>query len=98
MSFGLEPELFKPIQVGSGDAYFSVFEKVVVCATDELVNDRRIGNSCWRALNAEWSAQQMLDFMFTVGAYVMVAGVMRSIGIEREPELMELAAKYGAPD
>jgi hypothetical protein len=46
----------------------------------------------------EWSDQQMLDFLFTVGVYVAVAGVMRSCGVERQPELLELAQKYGAPE
>jgi hypothetical protein len=39
----------------------------------------------------------MLDFLFTVGCYVMVAGVMRSTGAERQQDLLELADKYGAP-
>jgi 4-carboxymuconolactone decarboxylase len=38
-----------------------------------------------------------LDFLFTIGTYVLLAGVMRSTGVEREPELLELAEKYGAP-
>jgi hypothetical protein len=39
----------------------------------------------------------MLDFMFTVGCYVMVAGVMKSTGAERQEDLLALAEKYGAP-
>lgn len=97
LNFGLEPELFAPLQVGAEDPYFTAFEKVVVRATDELVADRRIGDETWAALSAEWSHEQMLDFMFTVGAYVLVAGVMRSTGVEREADLLELAEQYGAP-
>jgi alkylhydroperoxidase family enzyme len=97
MNFGLEPELYAPLQVGADDPYFTDFEKVVIRATEELVADRKIGEETWAALAAEWSHEQMLDFMFTVGAYVLVAGVMRSIGVEREPDLLELAEKYGAP-
>ncbi|CAN7413456.1 hypothetical protein LJR219_002623 [Phenylobacterium sp. LjRoot219] len=96
--FGLEPELYAPLKVGADDPYFTEFERVIIRATEELVNDRRIGDANWAALSTEWSHEQMLDFMFTVGAYVLVAGVMRSTGVEREPELLELAAKYGAPD
>jgi len=97
MGFGLEPELFRPLQVGADDPYFSDFEKVIIRATEELVADRKIGEATWAALAAEWSHEQMLDFMFTVGAYVLVAGVMRSTGVEREPDLLELAETYGAP-
>lgn len=98
MGFGLEPELFGPLQAGAEDPYFTEFERTIIRATEELVNDRLIGDANWKALSAEWSDQQMLDFMFTVGAYVLVAGVMRSCGVEREPELIELAEKYGAPE
>jgi 4-carboxymuconolactone decarboxylase len=94
---GLEPELFSAVQAGSGHEYFTQFERALIEATEELVRDKRVGDSSWNALRAEWNEQQLLDFLFTVGCYVMVAGVMRSTGVEREPELLELAARYGAP-
>jgi 4-carboxymuconolactone decarboxylase len=94
---GLEPEVFGPIQVGASDPYFTEFERTLIRATEELVNERKVGDTNWQALTAEWNTRQMLDFLFTVGCYVAVAGVMRSTGVEREPELLELAGKYGAP-
>ena len=87
-----------PIQNGPDDPYFTPFERVVMLATEELVNDRKVGDANWEALRAEWSDKQMLDFLFTVGCYVMVAGVMRSTGAERLPDLLALAEKYGAPE
>jgi 4-carboxymuconolactone decarboxylase len=39
----------------------------------------------------------MLDFLFTVGCYMTSAYVMRSAGVQRQPDLLELAAEYGAP-
>ena len=94
---GLPPDIFRPIQVGADDPYFTEFERVVIRATEDLVNHRKVSDGNWRALMKEWNPQQMLDFLFTVGAYVTVAGVMRSTGVQRNPELLELAAKYGAP-
>lgn len=97
VSCGLSPEMYAPIQRGADDPYFTPFEATVMRATDELVNERRIGDASWQALRAEWSEKQMLDFMFTVGCYVMIAGVMRSTGAQRTPELLALAETYGAP-
>lgn len=94
---GLQPDMFRPIQVGAEDPYFTPFERVVIRATEELVNDRRISDASWSALTEKWNNQQMLDFLFTVGAYVTVAGVMRSTGVQRNPDLLELAERYGAP-
>ena len=36
----------------------------------------------------------MMDFFFAVGSQVALATVFNSIRIEREPELIELAARY----
>ncbi len=94
---GLQPDMFGPIQAGADDPYFTEFERVVIRATEELVNDRKVGDDNWRALMQQWNKQQMLDFLFTVGAYVTIAGVMRSTGVQRNPDLLELAEKYGAP-
>jgi 4-carboxymuconolactone decarboxylase len=98
MRCGLSPDMFAPIQAGASDPYFTGFERTVMLATDELVNDKTLSDTSWKSLMTEWNAQQMLDFLFTVGAYVTVAGVMRSVGVERKPELLELAEKYGAPE
>lgn len=97
VSCGLSPEMYGPIQRGADDPYFTPFEATVIRATEDLVNDRRIGDANWQALQAEWDEKQLLDFMFTVGCYVMIAGVMRSTGAERQDNLLELAEKYGAP-
>jgi 4-carboxymuconolactone decarboxylase len=95
---GVSPDLFKPIQIGVEDPYFTDFERVVIRATEELVQDKKISDANWQALMAEWNNQQMLDFLFTVGGYVTIAGVMRSAGVERQPNLLELAEQYGAPE
>ena len=97
LSCGLSPDMYAPIQNGPDDPYFTPFERVVMLATDELVERHKISDGQWQALIAEWNNQQMLDFMFTVGAYAMVAGVMRSTGAERLPDLLALAEQYGAP-
>lgn len=97
MNFGLEPELFKPLQVGASDPYFTDFERVVIHATEDLLRDQKVSDAHWDALMREWTDQQMLDFLFTVGGYVTIAFVMKSTGVEREPDLIELAETYGAP-
>jgi 4-carboxymuconolactone decarboxylase len=93
----IEPELFGPLQVGASDPYFTAFERTVIDATEDLVRDRLVSDTHWQALAAQWNNSQLLDFLFTVGTHVLLAGVMRSTGVEREPELLELAEKYGAP-
>jgi 4-carboxymuconolactone decarboxylase len=95
---GLSDAMFAPIQHGADDPYFTPFERSIIRATDELVATHRIGDKNWRALTAEWNEQQMLDFLFTVGIYVAMAGIMRSTSVQRDAELRELAERYGAPE
>lgn len=95
---GLSPEMYGPIQRGADDPYFTEFERVVIRATEDLVRDHKVSDANWQALSAEWDEKQLLDFLFTVGCYAMVAGVMRSTGAERQEDLLALAAQYGAPE
>jgi alkylhydroperoxidase family enzyme len=95
---GLDPVMFEPIKVGAADPYFTDFERTVIRATEDLIEDRKISDANWQALMQEWDNQQMLDFLFTVGAYTTVACVMRSTGVQRQPDLLELAERYGAPE
>lgn len=94
---GLTDEMYGPIQRGADDPYFTEFERTVIRATEDLVGNYEVSDANWTALRKEWNEQQMLDFLFTVGCYVMVAGVMRSTGAERQDDLLDLAEKYGAP-
>jgi 4-carboxymuconolactone decarboxylase len=95
---GLTDEFYGPVQRGPDDPYFTQFERTVMLATEDLVTDRKVSDANWTALSAEWNEQQLLDFLFTVGCYVMVAGVMRSTGVERQDDLLALAETYGAPE
>lgn len=94
---GLSDEFYGPVQRGADDPYFTDLERTVIRATEDLVRDQRIHDEHWAILRAAWTDKQLLDFMFTVGCYTMVAGVMRSTGAERQEDLLALAEKYGAP-
>jgi alkylhydroperoxidase family enzyme len=96
-SCGLTDEFYAPVQRGADDPYFTPLEATVIRAAEDLVREQKIGDENWNLLRAEWNDQQLLDFMFTVGCYTMVAGVMRSTGAERQDDLLELAEQYGAP-
>ncbi len=98
LQLGIEPEAFEAIKSGGSAGYFTEFEGHILLATDQLIADRKIAEETWGQLARRWDNRQLLDFMFTVGTYAGLAGVMRSAGIERTPELIELARKYGSPE
>jgi alkylhydroperoxidase family enzyme len=94
---GLSSDMYRPIQAGADDPYFSAFESTVMRASDELVRDHEVSRPTWDLLAQEWDSRQLLDFLFTVGAYVLTVGVMRSTGVQRDDHLRALAAEFGAP-
>lgn len=94
---GLTDEFYGPVQRGADDPYFTDFEATIIRAAEDLVREQKVSDANWKALMAEWDEKQMLDFLFTVGCYTMVAGVMRSTGAERQEDLLALAEQYGAP-
>lgn len=54
-------------------------------ATDELVTLRTLSNDTWAALRRELSEDQAVEFCMLVGHYVMVAGLINTLGICIEP-------------
>ena len=58
-------------------------------SADELVRDAEISEATWSVLSAELSTQQLMDLVFTVGAYDLLAMVMGSFGVELDADLQQ---------
>jgi len=95
---GLTGGDFEPVKAGESSPHWNEQERTVLHATDQLLDRSDLDDSTWEALSAFLDRRQVMDFLFTVGNYVQLALVLNAIRIEREPELLELAAQYGAPE
>ena len=98
LSRGLAGDDFAPVKQGAASTYWTAQEQLVLRATDQLVECSDLDDELWQALSAFWDRRQMMDFLFTVGAYVNLALVLNALRVEREPELQALAERYGSPD
>jgi len=58
-------------------------------AADELVERRLIGDDTWRALSAELTENQLVEFCMLVGHYLMVAMTINSSGLRLEPDYLD---------
>lgn len=58
------------------------FEQTVLTAVDELVADTRIGDASWAALSERMDTRQLMDFVFTIGGYHMLAMALNTFGVE----------------
>jgi alkylhydroperoxidase family enzyme len=71
----------------SEGAGWSPLERALLGAVDELLADACIADATWAALAAELDEQQLMDLVFTVGAYDLVAMAFRSFGVELDDDL-----------
>jgi hypothetical protein len=54
---------------------------------DQLVADATIDDRTWATLSTELDAQQLMDLVFTVGAYDVLAMAFRTFRIELDDDL-----------
>jgi hypothetical protein len=66
---------------------WSPLERAMLRAVDELLDDAMVADHTWQALAGELDEQQLMDLVFTVGAYDAVAMAFRSFGVELDDDL-----------
>jgi alkylhydroperoxidase family enzyme len=84
---GLEDDDIARIAVGPEASGWSSLDRAMVRAVDELVGDAMISDSTWAALAGKLDEQQLMDLVFTVGAYEVLAMAFRSFGVELDADL-----------
>ena len=70
---------------------WSPLEEAILRAADELLVDALITDATWAALSRELDQHQLMDLVFTVGAYDTLAMAFRSFGIELDDDLRKWA-------
>jgi len=66
---------------------WSALERAMLAAVDELVDEATVTDTTWAALARELDEQQLMDLVFTVGAYELLAMAFRSFGVELDDDL-----------
>ena len=60
----------------------------MLSAVDDLIATADISEGTWRVLATELDDQQLMDLVFTVGAYDVLAMAFRSFGVELDEDLL----------
>ena len=81
---GLSSEEIARIREGSTAQGWNIFDAVLIRAVDELHTNNFIGDQTWAILSTRYDTQQMIDLLFTVGHYHLLAGVLNSLGVQLE--------------
>ena len=84
---GLTDDEIVRIHTGPEAPGWSTLDRALLTAADELVADARISDGTWLALASELDVRQLMDVVFTVGAYEVLAMAMRSFGVELDDDL-----------
>lgn len=84
---GLTPDEIARVADGPDAPGWTPIDGAFVRAVDELVRDATITDSTWTALAGGLDTQQLMDLVFTVGAYDLLAMVMGAFGVELDADL-----------
>jgi alkylhydroperoxidase family enzyme len=68
---------------------WSPFEGLLLRAADELWVDAFVSDATWAALSTRFDTGQMMDAVFTVAEFTMIAGTVNSLGVEVDAWLEE---------
>lgn len=82
---GLSREEIARVAEGADAPGLASRDRLLIRAVDELHADRRLSDDLWAELDEIYSREQMMDFVFTVGQYAMLALALNSFGVERDP-------------
>lgn len=89
---GISRSEIAAITEGPDASTWSEVDAALLRCADELVADGVIGDATWATLSAELSTEQLLDAIFTVGAYETLGWMLRSFGVELDADVREYLA------
>ena len=84
---GLDDDEVARVAEGPDAPGWSPLERAMLSAVDELIDDAEIADATWTALAGDLDDQQLMDLVFTVGAYDVLAMAIRSFGVEMDDDL-----------
>jgi 4-carboxymuconolactone decarboxylase len=84
---GLGKEEIEAVKHGPPSKVWSAPDAALLQAVDELHAQAFITDATWDALAAHLTQHQLMDLVFTVGAYDLLAMAFNSFGLELDPGL-----------
>ena len=70
-------------------------DAALIRATDELLSSWTVSESTWEELAAALDERQLMDLVFTVGAYALLAMAFNAFGVRPEASEPAPAERWG---
>ena len=86
-SAGLSDEEVDAISAGPDARAWGPRDAALLRSVDEIVANRYVSDETWKRLSEHLDRQQLMDLVFTIGAYDLLAMAFRSFGIELDADL-----------
>jgi hypothetical protein len=84
LSASINEQELKAVTVGSTHSDWSDWDATLLRAAEELHNGALISDETWEKLSKRYTKRQMMETVFTVGQYNMVAMYLNSLGVQFE--------------
>ncbi|MCZ4550186.1 carboxymuconolactone decarboxylase family protein [Gordonia rubripertincta] len=85
---GMTADEIAAVAEGPEASGWSTIDRALLQSVDDLLNDGAIGDATWAVLAGEFGEQKLMDVVFTVGCYSMLAMALRSFGVQPEEALV----------
>jgi 4-carboxymuconolactone decarboxylase len=83
-TLGVTDAEIERVKKGPEAPEWSEKERALLQATGELHATKKIHDTTWQALRASWSEHQVMDLIFLVGHYTMIAMALNGLGVQVE--------------
>lgn len=91
---GLDNDEIARVESDPASSQWSDLDAALLRAVDELLGGGAISDGTWAVLAGELDIKQLLDVIFTVGAYDTLAWMMRSVDVELDDELLAILTSH----
>jgi len=85
---GIGEEELRAVAEGPDAAGWEPLEAAMLRAVDELVAGATVSHETWTTLAGSLTTEQLMDLVFTVGAYDLLAMVFGAFGVELDDDLV----------
>jgi 4-carboxymuconolactone decarboxylase len=88
---GITDDEIAAIADGDGANPWTAFEADLLAATDQLIDEYRVADDTWGRLAEQLDERQLVELVFVVGTYTALAMVFKSLDVQLDADLQELA-------
>jgi alkylhydroperoxidase family enzyme len=90
---GLAPDEIERVARGPDAPGWTTEDAALLRAADELFADACLSAASWAALSRRFGETAIMDLVFTVGGYVLLAMALNSFGVQLDPGIEAAGAR-----